>query len=93
MKNLPPYPFECPCGHKPVPLIIKKPSPYYGSTVRHICPGCQSEYIIKVLKVKPLEKMRDAYKIFVKNEFTSPKLREAMRKNPETKDIIEKVKV
>lgn len=67
--------YQCKCGTSPVTLSFRKPSPYYGSTIMHICPNCETETIVKVVKVK-----RD-YKIFVKNTFISPKLSAILSKS------------
>lgn len=77
--------FRCSCGQKPIPISFNKISPYTGATRRHICPTCSSEFILKILKVK------DKYKVFVKNEFVSPSLKIHLDRDIKIKEETDKL--
>lgn len=80
MKHQHVVPFTCVCDNKRIEIPIKKPSPYRGTTLTHICPSCGSEFFIRVIK----DYESGNFKIFVRNEFLSPQFNAAMaiRKNP-----------
>jgi len=59
---------------KKVDIPFKKPSPYTGSSFSYKCPNCESEFIIRVIK----EHRLGQFKVFVRNEFLSPKFNAVM---------------
>ena len=79
MKKQYALPFTCICDNKKVSIPFKKPSPYTGSSFSYKCPNCESEFIIRVIK----EHRLGQFKVFVRNEFLSPKFNAvmAMRNN------------
>ena len=79
MKKQHALPFTYICDNKKVSIPFKKPSPYTGSSFSYKCPNCESEFIIRVIK----EHRLGQFKVFVRNEFLSPKFNAvmAMRNN------------
>lgn len=80
MKKQYAIPFTCVCDNKRVEVSFKKPNFYSGSTFSYICPSCESEFMIRVIK----DTKSDQFKVFVRNEFLSAKFSTvmAMRKTP-----------